>query len=310
MTTVTTDPTSVANAWLEKLGVAIQRADAAAAAALFLADGWWRDLLAFTWDLRTLHGRTAITSAFADTLASAGASQFRLEPGKVVVLTDGDPASQSIQAFFLFETRVARGRGFLRLKSDAGQWRAWTVLTAMEELKGFEERVGPRRAKGTAHGEHKERMNWLEERRDEREFGGRDPQVVVVGAGQAGLTVAARLTQLGVSTLVVEKNDRVGDNWRSRYRSLVLHDPVWYDHLPYMPFPAHWPVFTPKDKLAGWLESYVDALELNVWTKATLLGGDYDEGSKRWTVHVDRNGAERLLHPRHVVLATGMSGVP
>ncbi len=123
-------------------------------------------------------------------------------------------------------------------------------------------------------------MNWLEERRDEREFVGRDPQVVVVGAGQAGLTIAARLTQLGVSTLIVEKNDRVGDNWRSRYRSLVLHDPVWYDHLPYMPFPAHWPVFTPKDKLAGWLESYVDALELNVWTNARFVGGDYDEGSQ------------------------------
>jgi cation diffusion facilitator CzcD-associated flavoprotein CzcO len=310
MTTATTDPTAVAGAWLEKLGVAAERADAAAAAALFLADGWWRDLLAFTWDLRSFHRRDAIATAFGDTLASAGASQFRLEPGKAVVLTDGDPASQWIQAFFVFETRIARGRGFVRLKSEAGEWRAWTVLTAMEELKGFEERVGPRRAKGTAHGEHKSRMNWLEERGDEREFIGRDPQVVVVGAGQAGLTIAARLTQLGVSTLIVEKNDRVGDNWRSRYRSLVLHDPVWYDHLPYMPFPAHWPVFTPKDKLAGWLESYVDALELNVWTKARLLGGDYDEGSGRWTLRVGRNGGERMLHPRHLVLATGMSGVP
>ena len=113
-----------------------------------------------------------------------------------------------------------------------------------------------------------------------------------------------------MSTLVVEKNNRVGDNWRSRYRSLVLHDPVWYDHLPYMPFPAHWPVFTPKDKLAGWLESYVDALELNVWTNTKVVGGDFDEGSGRWTVRIDRNGSERVLHPLHFVLATGMSGVP
>ena len=75
MTTVTTDPTSVAGAWLAKLGVATERADAAAAAALFLADGWWRDLLAFTWDLRTFHGRDAIATTFGDTLTSAGASQ-------------------------------------------------------------------------------------------------------------------------------------------------------------------------------------------------------------------------------------------
>src|SRR6188508_2046892 len=128
MTTVTIDPTSVAGAWLEKLGVATERADAAAAAALFLADGWWRDLLAFTWDLRTFHGRDAIATAFLNTLTSAGASRFQLQPGQAVVLADGEPASQWIQGFFLFETRVARGRGFLRLKSEAGEWRAWTVL--------------------------------------------------------------------------------------------------------------------------------------------------------------------------------------
>jgi putative flavoprotein involved in K+ transport len=305
------DPTAVACRWLEKLSDATEHVDPTAAAALFLPGGWWRDLLAFTWDLRTFQGRPAIARALGQTMSDAAASRFRLEPGKDVVLTEGDQPSRWIQAFFLFETGVARGRGFLRLKTDDdGEWRAWTVLTAMEELKGFEERLGPRRTMGTAHGEHKGRMNWLEERGDEREFALRDPQVLVVGAGQAGLTIAARLKQLGVSTLVVEKNDRVGDNWRGRYRSLVLHDPVWYDHLPYLPFPAHWPVFTPKDKLAGWLESYVEALELNVWTKARFLGGEYDDTTRQWTVRIGRNGGERVLRPRHLVLATGMSGVP
>jgi putative flavoprotein involved in K+ transport len=305
------DPTAVVRSWLEKLSAATERTDAAAALALFRPDAWWRDLIAFTWDLRTFHGREAIAAALDATLADTGATRFRLEPGKDVVLTDGDDAARWIQALFLFETRLARCRGFLRLKpAGNGEWLAWTLLTAMDELKGFEERVGSRRTMGTAHGEREGRRNWLEERDHERERVGREPQVVVVGAGQAGLAIAARLKQLGVATLVVEKNDRVGDNWRSRYRSLVLHDPVWYDHLPYLPFPAHWPVFTPKDKLAGWLESYVQALELDVWTNTTFLAGEYDETSERWTVRLARNGGERVLRPRHVVLATGMSGVP
>ena len=118
---------------------------------------------------------------------------------------------------------------------------------------------------------------------------------------------------LGVDTLVVDKNERVGDNWRKRYHQLVLHDPVWYDHLPYMPFPAQWPVFTPKDKLADFFEAYATLLELNVWTRTELVDSKYDADSKTWTVTVKRSRADgtsetRTFHPRHVIQATGHSG--
>jgi cation diffusion facilitator CzcD-associated flavoprotein CzcO len=135
----------------------------------------------------------------------------------------------------------------------------------------------------------------------------------VVGAGQGGLTVAARLKMLNIPTLMIDSNARVGDNWRKRYKQLVLHDPVWYDHMPYIPFPAHWPVFTPKDKLAEFFESYVKLLELNAWTSTTLKSTSWDDGKKIWTVVVERKKAdgsveERTLHPRHIVQATGHSG--
>jgi cation diffusion facilitator CzcD-associated flavoprotein CzcO len=84
------------------------------------------------------------------------------------------------------------------------------------------------------------------------------------GAGQGGLTSAARLKMLGVNALIIDRNERVGDNWRQRYHQLVLHDPVWYDHMPYINFPPHWPIFTPKDKLAEFFECYAKLLELNV----------------------------------------------
>lgn len=93
----------------------------------------------------------------------------------------------------------------------------------------------------------------------------------------------------------------------------MLHDPVWYDHLPYVPFPSHWPVFTPKDKLAEWFESYAKILELNVWTSTTITDSNWDEERRQWTVNLERKTAsgeveKRTLHPRHMVQATGHSG--
>jgi cation diffusion facilitator CzcD-associated flavoprotein CzcO len=308
-------PRAVASRWLADFSAALEQRDPETVGALFLPDGWWRDLLAFTWDLRTFHGTGAITGALAATLEGSRPTGFGLTEGKEPVLVEVDENTKWVQGFFDFETTVARGTGFFRLMptgTDAdGPWRAWTVLTAMDELKGFEEQLGPRRDKGVSHGEQRDRQTWLERREAEREFTASEPQALVIGGGQGGLTIAARLGQLGVDTLVVERNDRVGDNWRNRYRSLVLHDPVWYDHMPYLPFPAHWPVFTPKDKLADWFETYVAAMEINVWTGTEFLGGEYDDAARQWTVRVRReDGTERTLHPHHVVLATGMSGVP
>jgi len=307
-------PTTIASEWLRQFGEALEQRETDRAADLFMAEGWWRDLLAFTWDLRTFHGAKTIAAALGRTVAAAEPRGFRLEPGREPTLT-GTDAARTVEAFYRFETRLARGRGFIRLMPlETGSWKAWTLLTAMEELKGHEEHLGGRRVKGVDHGAQQGRRNWLDRRVDENAFADVDPQVLVVGGGQAGLTIAARLKQLDIPTLIIEKNDRIGDNWRKRYHSLVLHDPVWYDHLPYLPFPSHWPVFTPKDKLAAWFESYVAALELNVWTKTTFVDGKYDEGTGRWTVRVRREdgdgAAERVFHPRHLVWATGMSGVP
>lgn len=135
----------------------------------------------------------------------------------------------------------------------------------------------------------------------------------ILGAGQAGLSVAASLKMVGVEALVIDREDRIGDNWRNRYRHLVLHDPVWMDHLPYLKFPPSWPVFTPKDKLADFLESYAKLLELNVWTKTNLVTSSWDDTSKQWTITVERQKEDgsketRTLQPNHIILATGHSG--
>ena len=212
------------------------------------------------------------------------------------------------EAWIDFETAAGRGQGHLRLRDG----RCWTLLTTLYELKGYEEPQGPSRPKGAEHGVNRGRVTWREDReREASELGvSEQPYVLIVGGGQAGIALAARLRQLAVPAIVIDKHQRPGDQWRSRYKSLCLHDPVWYDHLPYLKFPANWPVFSPKDKIADWLESYAKIMELNYWPGTEAKSAAYSAAAGEWTVNVERDGEAMVLRPAQLVLATGMSGKP
>ena len=195
--------------------------------------------------------------------------------------------------------------------SDGNRLKMWTLLTALEELKGFEEKLGYSRPRGEAYSRDFRGPNWLDLRKAAARYDDRDPAVLIVGGGQAGLAIAARLKQLQIDALIVDREPRIGDNWRKRYHALTLHNQVQVNHLPYMPFPANWPVYIPKDKLANWFEAYVEAMELNFWTATEFESGAYDEAKGRWSVVLRQaEGGRREMHPRHVVLATGVSGIP
>jgi len=288
--------------WLEALERALARRDIGAAVKLFAEDEcYWRDLAALTWNIKTMEGRAAIAAMLGATLDAAAPVRFAIEG-------DARETADTIEARLSFETRLARGRGIVRLEGGRGR----TLLTAIGELKGFEERTGPTRENGVAHGIEPGRKSWAERKADDAATLGRtrQPYCLIVGGGQGGIALGARLKRLGVPALIVERHARAGDSWRKRYKSLCLHDPVWYDHMPYIPFPDHWPVFSPKDKLADWLEAYVTLMELSYWTSATCTSARFDDGRKEWTVVVDRAGEAIELRPKHLVLATGMSGVP
>jgi putative flavoprotein involved in K+ transport len=285
--------------WLEGFGEALERGDAAAVSERFAEDGFWRDLVAFTWNIKTLEGRDAIRDMLEHTLAHARPRAWRVS----------EPPSEAdgiTEAWLEFETEVGRGSGHVRLRDG----RAWTLLTALYELKGHEQPAGPGRPKGVRHGADPNRETWLEEReREAAELGyERQPYVVIVGGGQGGIALGARLRQLRVPTIIVERNARPGDSWRRRYKSLCLHDPVWYDHLPYIKFPENWPVFSPKDKIGDWLEMYTRVMELNYWSSTEAKRARYDDGE--WELVVERDGQELTLRPKQLVLATGMSGKP
>ena len=289
--------------FLADFGGALESGDIAAATALFHEDSYWRDLVSFTWNITSCEGRAQIADMLTARLADTAPTGWKV--------ADGETASEDggvTTAWIEFETAVARGYGLIRLKGG----KIWTLLTTMVELKGHEESKGFSRPPGARHGAEKNRPTWQEERDFEAaDLGyGTQPYVVIVGGGQGGIALAARLRQLRVPTIVVEKNDRPGDSWRKRYKSLCLHDPVWYDHLPYMKFPDTWPVFAPKDKIGDWLEMYSKVMELNYWSRTTCKKASYDEATGEWTVVVDRDGQEVTLRPRQLVLATGMSAKP
>jgi putative flavoprotein involved in K+ transport len=307
-----TDPAAGAAAqWLTAFEDALRRRDPSAAAALFVPDGHWRDVLAFTWHMRTMNGVPAIRDALHDTLASTQPGSFHLDPERTPPRWVSRAGTQAIEAMFAFETAVGRGSGVLRLVPDPrepARMRAWILLTSLQELAGHEERIGARRPTGPSGLREFGGENWLDKRRKAAAFADRDPVVLVVGAGQAGLGLAARLGVLGIDTLVVDRHERIGDNWRKRYHSLTLHNEVFVNDLPYMPFPPNWPIYISKDKLANWFEGYAEAMELNVWTATEFAGGSYDDAAERWTVTLRRaDGSERSMRPRHLVFATGVS---
>jgi len=284
--------------WLAQFASAIERGDADAVGALFIDKSYWRDLVAFTWNIVTFEGRPAIEGMLKARLADVKPSFFLPDSSGPV----GD------EGWFTFETAVGRGRGHVRLKDG----KASTLFTALMELKGFEEQAGPTRPFGTDHGAFRDRVTWGDRRRaDADELGvTRQPFVLIVGGGQGGIGLGARLRQLGVPTIIVERNERPGDSWRKRYKSLCLHDPVWYDHLPYIKFPENWPVFSPKDKIGDWLEMYTRVMELNYWGSTTAKSAKYDEERGEWVVTVERDGADLTLRPKQLVLAQGMSSKP
>jgi putative flavoprotein involved in K+ transport len=297
----TNSPTQQVTEWLSRFESALTRNDLNAVAPLFTDECYWRDLISFTWNLKTLEGTGEIQAMLQSTIS-------HVKPSRWQITGDATEQDSVTAGWFTFETEVARGKGHLRLKSG----KCWTLLTTMTELKGFEERHGPTREMGVQHGVFRHRKTWLEKKtQEEVELGNSiQPYCVIIGGGQGGIALAARLKRLQVPTIIVEKNSRPGDSWRNRYKSLCLHDPVWYDHLPYLPFPDHWPVFAPKDKIGDWLEMYVKVMELNYWHSTICRNAQYHDDRQEWSVTVEREGKTAVLRPRQLVLATGMSGMP
>lgn len=299
------DPIEVASAWIAKFQDAAKTSDHEKFDYLISTQGFWRDVISFTNDFRSV-AKPNIHQAARDIFTPTSISNIRLDSSRPPTLQNPFPDYFFVESFFKFDAKLGPGVGIVKLIQDTdGQTRAFSLFTTLDGIHGRPFLEGANRLRG----KHNTEKSYDEIR--EEEVNSVKPSVIIVGGGHNGLQAAAHLKALGVEALVIDKNQRTGDNWRLRYKSLSLHDPVWANHLSYLPFPSTWPIFTPSGKLANWLEHYVDVLELNVWNSSEVISTEthFNESRKTWIVSIDRNGQKYEFDSvSHVVLATGLGG--
>lgn len=285
---------------VKSLQDAMSRSDAQAFASLFLDYGVWRDKLSFTWDQRTFNFRKAILKAAQDLFPTTKATNFNfLKPAPQI--TRPYPDYSQLQFVVSFETDTVEGSAVANCVLTKEGWRIYTFHTVAEALKQFPE-VSPYDGHMTGP------ISWQKQRA--LDVNAANPEILIIGGGQNGLAMAARCKALGMDNLVIERSEEIGDVWKKRYEYLSLHFPHWPDALPYFNYPKHWPTYTPAQKQGLYMEWYASALELNVWTKSSVAGAEQDEAGN-WTVTINKGGHEtRVLHPKQVVMATSLCGVP
>lgn len=311
------DVSEIFRTWLANLSRCIEeRSFENAVPELFNENCWWRDLVALVWDLRSRHGHKDIV----DHLATSRNTIKNLKPIatgglKPVLMTIGP--KNWIQAGFRFQTPHGKGRGIVRLANVAEtEWKAWTVSTQLEKLN-FEEQLEEEQNR------HSPQLpvNGINGVNGHDQAQPDGPQVLIIGAGklarkalrmltpdkaQSGLALAARLKNMRISTILVDQHPRVGDSWRTRYKTVTLHTPTYTDHYPFLKFPENWPKFLTQDFIADFMEHYAKIMRLDILLKTTVTKIDRDKSSKRFHVEIRGPQGSKTLTVRHVVLATGV----
>ncbi|KAG6544860.1 hypothetical protein Mapa_013550 [Marchantia paleacea] len=274
--------------WLSEFDTALQNEDVDQVMKLFGdQECFWKDLLAFTWNFDTFESRDEILQMLEENLATVKPRGWEIN-GHVFEKPGG-----LIGSAFEFETSLAWGRGFVWLRGG----KCWTIMTSMWDLKGHEEKIARSRPFGATIGQVKGRKTWYQQKQQEQQDVGRSkqPYCLIVGAGHAGAMLGARLRMLGVPTIIVERNERAGDNWRNRYKSLALHTPFFTDHFPYLQFPSNWPVLPTKDQVGDWIECYTKLMDLNLWCSTECKSASYNEKEGLWEVVLEKNPDPKFL---------------
>ncbi|MBO4225160.1 NAD(P)/FAD-dependent oxidoreductase [Bradyrhizobium neotropicale] len=281
---IATDVDDRFNKWLGFFNVAVAAKDVDALLILFHPDAFWRDLLAFTWNVRTVEGHGEIRQMLDACLARTAPTAWRqTRPAR---LEDG-----IVEGIVEFETQAARCQAVIRLREG----KVWTLLTSMAELNGLE--ASPS-------------LDYVSHGGGDMAAMAKQPYCVIVGAGHCGLGLGVQLRNLGVPTLIIDRRERPSDTWRNRHDSLLLHTPSYFDQMPGFSYPDDWPLHPSKERFADWLDAYQSVMQLDVMTAAECVGAVYDDARGKWRLQVKRRDRAIELNPEQLVLATGLFGAP
>ena len=301
--------------WLAQFQQALAAADQARLGSLFHAESHWRDVLALTWRIATIDGADAIIEELTARAGEMRPTAFTIDGDRTAPRWVTRAGADAIEAIFKFETAQGRGSGVVRLTPDAsegGKLKAWTLLTALDEIKGHEEKLGRAQPDDKAYSRDFRGPNWLDTRKASAAYADRDPAVLVVGGGQAGLSAAACLGQLGVDTLIVDRGtahrrqlaqplSRAGA-CTTRCTSITC---------PICAFRRTGRLTSPKTRSPAGSRPMWRAWSSTTGPPPHSRARVYDETNRRWSVMLrNADGAAREMHPRHIVMATGLSGAP
>lgn len=195
--------------WLSRFSDAVKANDVTGVLATFHPKGWWRDVIALTWDIRAFHSSANIERFLNDRLV---VTNFSVSSGVSTAFQENPyPDLVWIIAQFAFTTVAGSGTATAFLvPASTDEWQAFIFSTNLDSIKDLQEHTEPG-------------MDPIPDAPTcEQAFEDQDPEVLIVGAGQSGLALAAQLKHVGVTSVMVEKNARIGDQWRNRYDSLRL----------------------------------------------------------------------------------------
>ncbi|KAK0383797.1 hypothetical protein NLU13_9708 [Sarocladium strictum] len=292
------EATVQAKAVLDSLNAAIAAKDPGAVAACFYSSqAWWKDSLALTYHLRTFKTPDVVAQALLETVDLRGCGKFSVQ-GEAVFIP-ATPFLQFVDCGITFRTSspaaTCTGKVVLlpsKTSDDKVEWKIWVLNTRLASLDLYPE--------------DEELLHAPAQPLDGA--GDLDTDVLILGAGNAAVSLAARLKAVGVSYIMAEKNAKVGDNWALRYDSLKFHVPTSFCEMPYLNYRDEFksPYLLTKNDLAEQVIRYVDAFHLNVLTSAKLVSTIWDKRSKTWKTTFETPAGLRTIKAKHFVQATGV----
>ncbi|KAJ6118419.1 FAD/NAD(P)-binding domain-containing protein [Penicillium samsonianum] len=284
--------------WVSAFNLLLRNADYGSLESLFFDESYWRDHLFLSWEFRAVRGPQGIRDFLDEHMLRTRLKGFEVSGAPKYTNIDNNGMVGGIEAVTKVASNIGHGQGVIRLMQDdqTKEWKCFTLFTTLRRLQGYQSPI-----------ENEADLNQPPTMSHESH----NPACIKkIGAGHTGLMISARLKRIGILSLIVERNRRVGDNWRNRYHRLLLHDPVWYNTMPFLPFPDDWPTFSSKDEFGDWLEFYASEIELNVWNSAAVKSAIWK--GTGWQVVVERkfpDGRQELctMYPRHIIQATGLA---
>jgi cation diffusion facilitator CzcD-associated flavoprotein CzcO len=306
------DTSKIASDFINNFSSAVTSADWDRFADLFVEDSWWRDSLTLTFDKRTIHGRSAIQSAWKK--LSEGhkrkPSQFSNDPtgiwGMAPQYMRFAPTLACLDVPFSFCTEEPRSKcvGQVKLIPVDGKWLVWILSTAVQELIDHPFEQLPRQTKSSI---------------DSSQRGKASAQglpnvsgvldVVVIGGSSSGLANTIMLDSAGADVAVFDVELEAGGNWStSRYSSVVLHHNNLMVQLPMFPIPSEgYPKYMGGRDLTRYMSAAVEHLKLPFFGGIQVVGSTWHEDAQYWAIDLKDivSGNTSTIKAKNLVLSNG-----